>query len=182
MGIWAKLREKDQELLSRAAAGREEERWKVASQSIARSAAAPAVVVLAVAALLLFITIRNEQSDERAVEALNREGAVAVGTVTNFRMPLRHSLWADEVRIEFATESGESVSTWVPSRHSPERGWKVEVRYVRSDPSVVRLPGDETPNRGRWVIVAVGGPVMLGVVFLTVALMKLVLRAHYDPA
>ncbi|HJP65555.1 MAG TPA: DUF3592 domain-containing protein [Actinomycetota bacterium] len=122
--------------------------------------------VLAVAALvvpamviLLVQTVRAEQRDNAVRAHLERDGIVTAGTVAKVRSPLRWNVFPSTARIDFVTGEGNAVTTWVPVSHLPEKGARLDVRYVGSNPSMARLPGDETPNRGRWKLVAVGGPV-----------------------
>jgi hypothetical protein len=126
-----------------------------------------ALLVVPAMAILLFQTVRNQQEDDRIREALERDGAQAVGTATDFARPLRWNVFPDVMRVEFTTETGEAVRASVPVSHLPEEGARVEVRYVRTNPSVARVPGDETPHRGRWIKIAVWGPifwVVMGVI------------------
>ncbi len=111
-------------------------------------------------AILLFQTVRNQLEDNRVRAALDRDGGLAVGTATDFKGPNRWNVFPDVMRVEFTTDTGQAVRASVPVSHLPEqKGARVEVRYVRTTPSVARVPGDETPHRGRWILIAVAGPV-----------------------
>lgn len=114
----------------------------------------PMLVIAGVGAHVFYRAVQKERADGQAVFALQREGVMTLGTVTSVRPPPRGAFFAGQVRIRFITEAQDEVSTLVPSNRSPAVGESVEVQYVRSDPSVARLSGDETPNRGRWRVVA----------------------------
>ena len=117
------------------------------------------LLVVPAMGILLVQTVRAEMKDNRARAALQHDGAVVTGTVTKVRSPNRWNAFPSAARVAFSTEAGEQVTTWIPVSHTLERGARIEVRYSRQDPSVARVPGDETPNRGRWKLIAIGGPV-----------------------
>lgn len=119
-----------------------------------------ALLMVPVMSILLFQTGRNELEDHRARAMLQRDGVVVAGTVTGLRRPQRWNVFPDAIRVEFMTETGATVRTWVPVSHRPANGASIEARYSRSTPSLARLAGDETPNRGRWKLVAVAGPLV----------------------
>ncbi len=131
---------------------------------------AVALVMVPVISILLFQTVRNELEDNRTQATLRRNGVVGAGTVTGFRHPQRWHVFPDAIRVEFQTDTGKTVRTWMPVSHHQAKGAHVEVSYSRNSPSLARLPGDETPNRGRWKLVAVAGPVFSLVFILVLAL------------
>lgn len=117
-----------------------------------------ALLMVPVMSILLIQTVRNELEDNRVRATLQRDEAAAKGTVTGLRHPQRWNVFPDAIRVEFVTETGETVRSWMPVSHRQAEGALVEVRYYRSNPSAARLPGDETPHRGRWKLVAIAGP------------------------
>lgn len=117
--------------------------------------------------ILLVQTVRAEHKDNRVRAQLDRDGIDTLGTVTEIRSPLRGHVFPSTARIAFMTDQGKAATTWVPVSHLPAEGARLDIRYARNNPSVARLPADETPNRGRWKLVAVGGAVY-GVALITV--------------
>jgi hypothetical protein len=109
----------------------------------------PVVILANVGALVLYRAVQKERADGHVSSAIQREGITTVGTVIMVRPPRRGAFLAGQVRIRFMTEAQDEVETMVPSRRSPMIGEEVEVRYVRGNPTVARLSGDEVPNRGR---------------------------------
>lgn len=160
VGLLRKLDDLDRRFGARAGHTTDWEERQVVARglSLPMIAALVALLIVPVMAILLVQTVWNQQEDSRVRETLERDGGLAVGTVTEFKRPLRGNVVPDEMRVEFMTERGKTVTAWVPVSHLPAKGARIEVRYVRSNPSVARVPGDETPHRGRWIIIAGWGP------------------------
>lgn len=126
--------------------------------------------------VLLVQTVRGERHDNRVAAQLDRDGVVTVGTVTKLRSPVRWHVFPSTARITYATGNGEAVSAWVPVSDLLAPGDQRQIRYSRSQPSAARLAGDETPGRGRWKLVVIGGVVFSGGLMGTVTLSELVRR------
>jgi hypothetical protein len=172
VGLFRKLDDLDR--WSRARTARWDEEVE-SNRSPLHIALGVGIVIVPAMVILLFQTVRNEQRDNRVQAKLEQEGVVTAGTVEDVRSPLRWNVFPSTARIEFTTDTEERVSTWVPVSHRPEKGAHVEVRYSRTNPSIARFSGDESPHGGRWKLVAIGGPVF-SVGF--VAAIMLVERLH----
>jgi len=166
VGLIARLDAVDRRFLGHPGERRAEQRRKFVERSLLRTVSPLATWLVVMAAVLLVITITNEREDAQLVAKLRLDGATAQGTAVGFGVRQDNLIWPDEVRVVFQTPSGETVKVWVPTRHLPDKG-PVTVRYVRGNPHVARLAGDETPHRGHWVVVAVAAPSVL-VVFVGV--------------
>ena len=119
-------------------------------------------VITVAMAVLLVQTVGGERRDNEARDRLRTEGVPAEGTVVAVRDQRGVTVLPEAVRVEFATEDGKTVAAWMPvSAPDAEVGDRLELRYVRSDPSVARVRGDEVPYSGRWIWVALGGPAVI---------------------
>jgi hypothetical protein len=142
------------------------DRWTAGSDEELSSRSQQIITVLAVLGvlvpatlILLTQTVRAELKDTRVRAQLERDGVVTSGTVAKVKSPLRWNVFPATAQIAFVADERGAVTTWVPVSHAPEDHAHLDIRYSRSNPSVARLTGDERPNRGRWKLVAVGGPV-----------------------
>lgn len=140
------------------------------------SAVVTAVIIVPAMLILLAQTVRGERNDNRVAAQLHRDGVVTLGIVTKLRSPLRWHVFPSTASISYATESGVALSTWVPVSHELEAGDQRQVRYSRSDPLAARLAGDETPGRGRWKLVVIGGMVLAVLLIATSTLSELLRR------
>lgn len=116
-------------------------------------------VITVAMAVLLVQTVGGERRDNEARDRLRTEGVPAAGTVVAVRDQRGVTVLPEAVRVEFTTEDGTRVRSWLPvSARDAEVGDRLELRYARSDPSVARVRGNEVPYSGRWIWVALGGP------------------------
>ena len=144
--------------------------------------AVPVVGVLVLSLVLLLPSYQGVRRDDRAAAVLAHDGLDADATAIGIRTYAGQASIAipDSVRVRFTTASGETVTGWLPTSHLPEQGQVVQVRYAPSDPTVVRIAGDEHPYAEpfRSTFVLCAATLLVGVT--AVAVYRWAMRRYYD--
>jgi hypothetical protein len=101
---------------------------------------------------------RQQESDLRDLDALQRAEARVVGTDSNRRLP-------DEIEVSFRPDGTADVRASIPYAGPAGEGDSVEVAYVRGTPSRVRTATEWSPGYQSWffhagVFAALGLPAL----------------------
>ena len=139
----------DHRVSSRAARREEERQLGMNQKGVLWWLAVPPILILALAAVILVFTEKNDLADRQVASSLERGGVVVEGSV--IAIDFRHKVqlfFGKSVEVAFTTETGQRMTTWVPTTISVQEG-PASVRYLRSDPSVARLVADPIPRKGR---------------------------------